>query len=57
MPFYDNIQSLAGETGGETEVETDSNYEEVKHIVTTPFTVEHNMAYSTTTHTSTTAAL
>ena len=60
MPFYDNIQSLAGEFGDsahETEVETDSNYEEVKHIVTTPFTMEHNMAYSTTTLTSTTAAL
>ena len=60
MPFYDSIQSLAGEFGDsahETEVETDSNYEEVKHIVMTPFTMEHNMAYSTTTLTSTTAAL
>ena len=40
-----------------TELQTDSNYEEVKHIVETPFTMEHNVAYSATTHTSTTAAL
>ena len=60
MPFYDSIQSLAGDfddTGHETKVETDGSYEEVKHIVDTPFTMEHNMAYSTTTHTSTTSAL
>ena len=50
MPFYDD-------TGHETKAETDSNYEEVKHNVETPFTMEHNMAYSTTTYTSTTAAL
>ena len=59
MPFYDNIQSLTGDFGNtvhETEVDTDSNYEEVKHIVKTPFTMEHNMAY-TTTHYSTSAAL
>ena len=29
--------------------ETDKNYEEVKHIVETPFTMKHNVAYSTTT--------
>ena len=60
MPFYDNIQSLTrdfGDIAHETEVDTDSNYEEVKHIVKTPFTMEHNMAYSTTTNTSTTSAL
>ena len=54
MPFYENVQSLAGDFGDtahETEAETDSNYEEVKHIVKTPFTMEHNI-YSTTTHTS-----
>ena len=36
MPFYDNIQSLTGDFGDivhETEVDTDSNHEEVKHIV------------------------
>ena len=38
------------------ETAADSNYEEVKHTVETPFTMEHNVAYSTTTHTSTTAA-
>ena len=35
MPFYENVQSLAGDFGDtahETEAETDSNYEEVKHI-------------------------
>ena len=63
MPFYNSfynschfIQSLAGDfddTGHETKVETDSNY--VKHTVQTSFTMEHNMAYSTTTDTSTTA--
>ena len=65
MQFYNSFynschffQSLAGDfddidTGHETKVETDSNY--VKHTVQTPLTMEHNMAYSTTTHTSTTA--
>ena len=48
-PFYHNIQTPAGDTGHGTEVETDRNYEEVKHIVETPFTMEHNVAYSTTT--------
>ena len=55
-PFYANIQSSAGEfvdTAHGTEVETDRNYEEVKHIVETPFTMEHNMAYSTTSTTHT----
>ena len=37
--------------GHGTEVKTDRNYEEVKHIVETPFTMEHNVAYSTTAHT------
>ena len=52
MPFYDTIQSLVsdfGDTAHKTEVGTDSNYDEVKHIVETPFTMEHNVAYSTTT--------
>ena len=31
-------------------METDRNYEEVKHIIETPFTMEHNVAYFTTTH-------
>ena len=56
-PFYANIQSSAGEfgeTGHKTEVETDSNYEEVKQAVETPFTMEHNVAYSTTSTTTTT---
>ena len=60
MPFYDTIQSLVsdfGDTAHKTEVGTDSNYDEVKHIVETPFTMEHNLAYSTTTLTSNTAAL
>ena len=54
-PFYANIQSSAGEfgdTGHKTEVETDGNYEEVKHTVETPFTMDYNMAYSTTTTTT-----
>ena len=60
MPLYVNIQSPTGDftdTDHGTEMQTDGNYEEVKHTVETPFTMEHNMAYSTTTHTSTTAAL
>ena len=51
MPLYGNIHTAHG-----TETQTDGNYEEVKRTVEIPFTMEHNMAYSTTTHTSTTAA-
>ena len=60
MPLYVNIQSPTGDftdTAHGKEMQTDGNYEEVKHIVETPFTMERNMAYSTTTHSSTTAAL
>ena len=56
-PFYANIQSTAGEfvdTAQGSKVETDRNHEEMKHIVESPFTMEHNMAYSTTTTTTTT---
>ena len=48
-PFYYNIQTPAGDTGHGTEVETDRNYEEVEQIVEAPFTMENNVAYSTTT--------
>ena len=60
MPLYVNIQSPTGDstdTAHGKEMQTDGNYEEVKHTVKTPFTMERNMAYSTTTHSSTTAAL
>ena len=56
-PFYANIQSSAGEfvdTAHGTEVESERNYEEVKHTVETPFNMKHNVAYSTTTSTTTT---
>ena len=51
-PFYANIQSSAGvfvDTAQGSKVETDRSHEEVKHIVETPFTMEHNVAYSITT--------
>ena len=51
--FYDNIQTPAVDTSHGMKTKTDSNYEEVKHIVETPLTMEHNMAYSTTTTTHT----
>ena len=54
-PFNTNIKSSAGDefVGTAqlqgTEVVDDKNYEEVKHTVeTTPFTMEHNVAYSIT---------
>ena len=51
--FYDNIQAPPVYTSHGMETKTDSNYEEVKYIVETPFTMEHNVAYSTTTTTHT----
>ena len=61
--MYDTIHdqsSAAGNfinTAHGRKVQTAGSYENVKHIAETPFTIKHNMAYSTTTHTSATAAL
>ena len=52
--FYNNIQTPAGDTSHGMEAKIDRDYEEVKHTVETPFTMEHNVAYSTTTTTTTT---
>ena len=51
--LYNNIQAPAGDTGHGIEMKTDSNYEEVELNAETPFTMEHNVAYSTTTTTTT----
>ena len=50
--FYNNIQAPAGDTSHGMETKIDRDYEEVKHTVETPFTMEHNVAYSTTTTTT-----
>lgn len=50
VPVCQNTLSPASAAADHVaEKETDMTYAEVKRIVETPFTMEHNMAYSTTT--------
>ena len=51
VPVCQKTLSPASAVAGHVaEKETDMTYAEVKHTVQTPFTMEHNLAYSTTTH-------